>query len=219
MSLPAGRLLSINIARESQPHNWTGSNNHTGINKTGVEGPVLFTGDAVVGDTVVDKVNHGGYNKAVYAYAREDAQWWEEKIGRPISSGQFGENLTTLDLNLSAAVIGERWRIGELILEVSELRIPCRIFAGFWDRPTLIKEFTEANRSGAYLRIIEEGSIEQGAQIQVMSRPAHGITIADVFAARSGARDKITAIAAVTELSEDYRDWAKRVSNSASSSD
>lgn len=95
-------------------------------------------------------MNHGGYNKAVYAYAHEDAQWWEERIGKPTAPGQFGENLTTLDLNLSAAVIGEHWKIGELILEVSEPRIPCRIFAGFWDRPTLIKEFTEANRSGAY---------------------------------------------------------------------
>ncbi len=219
MNLATGRVLSINLARESQPHNWTEFTNRTGINKTGVEGPVLFSGEGVVGDTVVDRVNHGGYNKAVYAYAREDALWWEAKIGKSISPGQFGENLTTLDLDLSSAVIGERWKIGELLLEVSEPRIPCRIFAGFWDRPTLIKEFTEANRSGAYLRIIEEGSIEKGAGIQVTSRPSHGITIADVFAARSGARDKITSIAAVKELSDDYRDWAKRVSNSASPSD
>ncbi len=212
MNLATGRVLSINIARVSQAQNWTDSGEGTGINKAAVDGPVLFRGEGVVGDTVVDRVNHGGYNKAVYAYAREDAQWWEVKIGKPIAPGQFGENLTTMDLDLSGALIGERWCIGELLLEVSEPRIPCRKFSGFWDRPTLIKEFTEANRSGAYLRIIEGASIQKGASIEIIHRPKHGITIADVFAARSGAREKIHAIAEITELSDAYREWAKRVS-------
>ena len=113
MNLATGRVLSINIARVSQAQNWTDSGEGTGINKAAVDGPVLFRGEGVVGDTVVDRVNHGGYNKAVYAYAREDAQWWEGKIGKPIAPGQFGENLTTLDLDLSGALIGERWCIGE----------------------------------------------------------------------------------------------------------
>lgn len=177
-----------------------------------VDGAVLFRDEGVVGDNVVDRVNHGGYNKAVYAYAREDALWWEERIGREIAPGQFGENLTSLDLDLSGAVIGEQWRIGELLLEVSEPRIPCKIFAGFWDRPTLIKEFTEANRSGAYLRILEGATIEKGMSIEIVHRPEHGITIGDVFAARSGAREKIREIASVTNLSTEYQDWAKRVS-------
>ena len=207
-------MLSINIARESQAQRWSNSGNRTGINKVGVDGPVLFRGEGVVGDHVVDRVNHGGYNKAVYAYAREDALWWEGEIGKAIAPGQFGENLTTLCLDLSGAVIGERWRIGELLLEVSEPRIPCKIFAGFWNRPTLIKEFTEANRSGAYLRIIEGGTIEKGMSIEIVYRPDHGITIADVFAARSGAREKIHEIARVTNLSAEYQDWAKRVSAS-----
>ncbi len=214
MNLATGRVLSINIARVSQAQNWTDSGEGTGINKAAVDGPVLFRGEGVVGDTVVDRVNHGGYNKAVYAYAREDAQWWEVKIGKPIAPGQFGENLTTMDLDLSGALIGERWCIGELLLEVSEPRIPCRKFSGFWDRPTLIKEFTEANRSGAYLRIIEGASIQKGASIEIIHRPEHGITISDVFAARSGAREKIHAIAEITELSDAYREWAKRVSTS-----
>ena len=212
MTSTAGRVLSINIARQSQAQTWSNSGNRTGIKKVSVECPVSFKGEGVVGDHVVDRVNHGGYNKAVYAYAREDAIWWEEKIGKAIAPGQFGENLTTQGLDLSGAVIGERWRIGDLVLEVSEPRIPCKIFAGFWDRPTLIKEFTEGNRSGAYLRIIEGGAIERGMSIEVEHRPNHGITIGDVFAARSGARDKIHEIAALTDLSVEYQDWAKRVS-------
>ena len=215
MKLAVGRVVSINIARESQEQSWSNSGNRTGINKVGVEGPVLFSGEGVVGDTVVDRINHGGYNKAVYAYAREDAQWWEAEIGKPIAAGQFGENLTTKDLDLSGAVIGEQWRIGDLLLEVAEPRIPCRIFAGFWDRPSLIKEFTEANRSGAYLRIIQGAAIEKGEIIEITHRPGHGITIADVFAARAGARERIDAIAAVEELSPEYQNWAGRISVSA----
>ncbi len=212
MTSIVGQVLSINIARQSQAQTWSNSGNRTGINKVSVDGAVLFRDEGVVGDNVVDRVNHGGYNKAVYAYAREDALWWEERIGREIAPGQFGENLTTLDLDLSGAVIGEQWRIGELLLEVSEPRIPCKIFAGFWDRPTLIKEFTEANRSGAYLRILEGATIEKGMSIEIVHRPEHGITIGDVFAARSGAREKIREIASVTNLSTEYQDWAKRVS-------
>ena len=214
MTSPVGRVLSINIARQSQLQTWSNSGNRTGINKSSVDGPVLLSDDGVVGDHVVDRVNHGGYNKAVYAYAREDALWWESKIGKEIRPGQFGENVTTLDLDLSGAVIGEQWRIDDLLLEVAEPRIPCKTFSGFWDRPTLIIEFMEANRSGAYLRIIEEGTIEKGASIEIVYRPDHGITIGDVFAARSGARDKIQEIARVTELSPGYQDWAKRVSAS-----
>ena len=211
MTIASGRILSINIATESKAQTWTESGNRTGIDKRSVEGLVLFGNDSVAGDNVVDRKHHGGYDKAVYAYAREDAQWWEEKIGREIASGAFGENLTTIAIDVTGAVIGERWKIGDLVLEVAEPRIPCRVFAGFWDRPTLIKEFTEANRPGAYLRIIEEAMIERGTAIEFISRPEHGITIGDIYAAKSGAREMIHEIAAVKELSAEYQEWAQKL--------
>jgi len=201
MAIQSGKVLSINIAHESKAQSWTDSGNRTGIHKIGVEGLIQFGNDGLVGDNVVDRVNHGGYHKAVYAYAREDAEWWEKKIGREIEAGQFGENVTTAGIDVTGAVIGERWQIGDLLLEVSEPRIPCRIFSGFWERPTLIKEFTAANRPGAYLRIIDEAMIERGATIDVVHRPTHGITIGDIFAAKSGERAKISEIAQVKELS------------------
>ncbi len=211
MAIQSGKVLSINIAQESKAQSWTDSGNRTGIHKIGVEGLIQFVNDGLVGDNVVDRVNHGGYHKAVYAYAREDAEWWEKKIGREIEAGQFGENVTTAGIDVTGAVIGERWQIGDLLLEVSEPRIPCRIFSGFWERPTLIKEFTAANRPGAYLRIIDEAMIERGATIDVVHRPTHGITIGDIFAAKSGERAKISEIAQVKELSTEYQKWAKRV--------
>lgn len=212
MNVDGAYVFSINIAPASQEQSWTKSGNRTGINKVGVEGLVQFANDSVSGDHVVDRENHGGYDQAVYAYALEDAQWWEVKIGKPIAAGQFGENLTTCKLDISNSLIGERWRIGDLLLEVSQPRIPCKVFSGFWDRPTLIKEFTEANRPGAYLRIIEEAMIEKGAAIEVIDRPSHGITISDLFAARAGAREKIHEIAKLSELSEKYKAWAQQVS-------
>jgi len=209
-----GRVRSINIAATSQAQSWSGSGNRTGINKQSVQGLIHFGPEGVVGDTVVDRKHHGGYDKAVYAYAYEDALWWAERIGRDIPAGSFGENLTTEGIDVTNAVIGERWQIGDLLLEVAEPRIPCSVFSGFWDRPTLIKEFTEANRSGAYLRIIDEAMIEKGNAISVASRPTHGITIANVFAARSGERSKIAEISQVAELSAEYREWATKVLNS-----
>ena len=209
-----GRVRSINIAATSQAQSWSGSGNRTGINKQSVQGLIHFGPEGVVGDTVVDRKHHGGYDKAVYAYAYEDALWWAERIGRDIPAGSFGENLTTEGIDVTNAVIGERWQIGDLLLEVAEPRIPCSVFSGFWDRPTLIKEFTEANRSGAYLRIIDEAMIEKGNAISVASRPTHGITIANVFASRSGERSKIAEISQVAELSAEYREWATKVLNS-----
>ena len=188
------KVLSVNVTAIVHEGAWTGSEGRTGIDKRPTESAVRFENDGVAGDVVVDRKHHGGYDKAVYAYSREDSDWWEKEIGRPISNGAFGENLTTQGIDVNQAVIGERWQVGSVILEVSEPRIPCRVFAGFWDRPTLIKDFTAALKSGAYLRIIKEGEISANDEIKVITRPEHGVTITDVFAAKSGERGKIAQL-------------------------
>jgi MOSC domain-containing protein YiiM len=202
-----GKVLSVNIAKTVHTGDWTGSEGRTGIDKQPVDHPVKFENNGVSGDSVIDTKVHGGYDKAVYAYAIEDARWWEEQINRPIRNGAFGENLTIEGIDINSARIGERWKVGSVILEVSEPRIPCRVFAGFWQRPTLIKEFTDARRSGTYLRIIQEGEIKAGDSIEVISKPEHQVTILDIFSAKAGDRSKIQEIAKVTELSEKYRSW------------
>jgi len=205
------KVISINVAAVIHEGAWTGSEGRTGIDKRSVEGLVKFANDAVAGDTVVDRKHHGGYDKAVYAYAREDADWWESQIGRPLINGAFGENLTTEGIDVNQSLIGERWKIGNVILEVSEPRIPCRVFAGFWDRPTLIKDFTAAQRSGTYLRIIQEGEIERNDEIVVISKPEHGVTIRDIFAAKSGERGKIAQLKQVSQLSNNYKEWLEKL--------
>ena len=203
------KILSVNITAVVHEGDWTGSEGKTGIDKRLAVGPVRFSNDEVFGDVVVDRNHHGGYHQAAYAYAREDADWWEKEIGQTIANGRFGENLTTTGIDVNQSLIGERWKIGTTILEVSQPRIPCRVFAGFWQRPTLIKDFMSAGKPGTYLRIIQEGEISAGDSIEIISKPDHAITIADLYAAKNGERSKVEEIAAVKELSSAYQEWAQ----------
>ena len=207
----SARVLSINITSVVHQGEWTGSEGRTGIDKRSVEGPIEFKNNGVVGDRIIDTHVHGGYDQAVYAYAQEDAQWWEKEIGEEITAGRFGENLTTEGIDVNAALVGEQWKIGSVILEVSQPRIPCRVFAGFWKRATLIKDFTQAGRPGAYLRIIQEGTAQAGDAIEVIFKPDHSVSIRDLFSAKSGERAKINEIKVVPQLSQGFKEWAEKI--------
>ena len=207
----SARVLSINITSIVHQGEWTGSEGRTGIDKRSVAGPVEFKNNGVAGDRIIDTNVHGGYDQAVYAYATEDARWWEKEIGEEISSGRFGENLTTEGIDVNAALVGEQWKIGSVILEVSQPRIPCRVFAGFWKRATLIKDFTQAGRPGAYLRIIQEGTAQAGDAIEVIFKPDHSVSISDLFSAKSGERTKINEIKIVPQLSQGFKEWAEKI--------
>ena len=201
-------LLSVNIATSATAGAWAGSEGRSGIDKRPTSHRVRLFDDRVEGDTVVDRKHHGGRDKAVYAYAREDADWWEQVIGRALNGGAFGENLTTLGLDVTGARIGERWRIGSALLEVSEPRIPCRVFAGFWDRPHLVKEFSAAGRPGAYLRILQEGDVGAGDAIEVEHRPAHGVTLGLAFAAKTAAGPgRAELLPALADFSPEWQRW------------
>jgi MOSC domain-containing protein YiiM len=207
----SARVLSINITSVVHQGEWTGSEGRTGIDKRSVSGPIEFKNNGVAGDRIIDTNVHGGYDQAVYAYAIEDAQWWEREINEEISAGRFGENLTTEGIDVNAALVGEQWKIGSVILEVSQPRIPCRVFAGFWKRSTLIKDFTQAGRPGTYLRIIQEGSAQAGDSIEVIFKPDHAISIKDLFLAKSGERSKINEIKEVDQLSSGFKEWAEKI--------
>ncbi len=112
---------------------------------------------------------------------------------------------------MNAALVGEQWKIGSVILEVSQPRIPCRVFAGFWKRATLIKDFTQAGRPGAYLRIIQEGTAQAGDVIEVIYKPDHEVSIRDLFSAKSGERAKINEIKVVPHLSQGFKEWAEKI--------
>jgi MOSC domain-containing protein YiiM len=163
----------------------------TGIDKRPVYDPVYVrppgpktTGlhSGLVGDPIGDTKHHGGDDQAVYAYAREDYDWWERKLGRQLAGGAFGENLTTIGFDVNAALIGEIWRIGEVLeLQPTFGRIPCVTFQARMQEPHWLKRFTQENRTGAYLRVITPGHVRTGDPIEVVHRPAGSVSIAEAF--------------------------------------
>ncbi len=172
----------------------------TAIDKRPVEGPVRVHRLGVGADEVADQTNHGGEMQAVYAYAREDLDAWADQLGRALSPGQFGENLTTRGIDLNAAHAGDRWRIGGALVEVSGVRIPCSVFQGFLDEPQWVKRFTVAGLPGAYLRVIEEGDISAGDIIEIVERRDHEITIDLLFRALTTERHLIPLLSAEPRL-------------------
>ena len=208
MVTPPARLESVNLARVMEP-GWKQRIGQTGIDKRPVHRPVRTGADVLVGDTICDTANHGGPDQAVYAYAREDAGWWSDRMGRDVPCGAFGENFSTAGLDVTNAVIGEWWAIGSAVFEVSCPRIPCRTFAGFWDVPDLVKRFTVAGRPGAYLRIWQAGEVSAGDRITIEYRPEHGVTILESFRALTGDRTLAARLLQAPQLPPEAHERAR----------
>lgn len=181
------KVLTVNVGKlEPTAHSTT---NVTGIHKRPADGAIqVFAAEdgksGLAGDHIGDPENHGGDDQAVYAYQREDLDRWQEIKGREFPNGAFGENLTTEGIDVNAALIGERWRVGgEVVLEVTAPRIPCRTFRGVISEPKWIKEFTQDARPGTYFKVITPGAIKAGDAIEVIHRPSHDVSITTVFLA------------------------------------
>jgi MOSC domain-containing protein YiiM len=172
-----GRLIAVNVVHEviRGPSRWTA------IDKRPVGGVVEVGELGLVGDRQCDTRYHGGPDKALYAYASEDAAWWAVELGRDIPPGLFGENLTTSGLDITGAVIGERWRIGGpkhgILVEVRSPRTPCGNLSGRMGIHRFHHRFAKTGRVGAYLKVLETGSVREGNRITVVHKPDHGPTI------------------------------------------
>jgi MOSC domain-containing protein YiiM len=199
------KLLTVNLGRPEVSEHTDGPGGVTGIDKHPADGPVRVadpgpkgTGaSGLAGDAVCDLRHHGGTDQAVYAFAREELDAWEKELGRTLPNGSFGENLTTLGLAVSSARIGERWRIGdELVLEVTSGRIPCRTFAGHLGAKGWVRRFTREAATGAYLRVIEPGTIRSGDRVEIVHRPDHEVTAALEFRAMTTERELLPQLLA-----------------------
>ncbi len=188
---------------------------HSGIDKTPVprievRDPGAKSGglgSGVVGDELGSRKHHGGETQAVYAFAREELDWWERELGRHLPDGMFGENLTTSGLDVDASVIGERWRVGTALLEVCGPRIPCATFAAHLGERGWVKRFAARERVGAYLAVSEPGVIEPGDTIDVVHRPDHGLTVPLFFVAAMGDREAARRILAAGVLRPVEHEW------------
>lgn len=211
-------MRSVNVGRP-RPNPWKGTG-VTGIDKRPVTGPVAVTAPGpkgtgavgLAGDRVYDVEHHGGTDQAVYAYAREDLDGWERELGRELRDGMFGENLTTLGVDVNGALIGERWRVGGpggAVLEVSCPRVPCGTFQGWLNEGGRLRTFTRAALPGAYLRVAEPGRIRAGDPVEIAHRPDHEVTVALVFRAVTLEPGLLPSLLAADALPEEIRTAAR----------
>jgi MOSC domain-containing protein YiiM len=206
-------LESVNVG-VPKPYGTKGGT--SGIDKHPADGPVRVTvpgwgASGLAGDSILDKPHHGGPDQAVYAYAREDLQAWERELGRSLRAGFFGENLTTVGVDVTAAVIGERWRVGdELVLQVTSPRIPCVTFEAQMGRPGWIKRFTREGVPGAYLRVLVPGEIRAGDRVVVEDRPGSPATIGRSFRALTLEPDLLAELVDAPFLVDEMRQRARR---------
>jgi MOSC domain-containing protein YiiM len=205
---PNGTVESVNIS-PVRTIAIDGAAVTTGILKRPVTGRVAVRGVNLAGDDQADRNAHGGPTQAVYVYAAEDYDWWAVQLHRTLPPGTFGENLTLRDVDVSGARIGERWRIGTTLLQVTGPRVPCFKLAHVMADPRFVRTFAQALRPGAYLSIVDEGDIAAGDRVEIVQRPAHQLTIAEFtriyFFERGRARDLLVA----PELPESWRAWAE----------
>jgi MOSC domain-containing protein YiiM len=208
------RILSVNLAVPEA--NSAKSVGVTGINKQPVNRPVWVRapgpkttglGSGLVGDQVFDVAHHGGDDQAVYVYAREDYDWWEAELGRVLPGGMFGDNLTTVGIDVNGAVIGEHWRVGpDLVLQATFARIPCATFQAKMGEPQWIKRFTRQARPGSYFRIVEPGEVQAGDEVTVLHRPTHGVSIAEGFRAWTLEPELLPRLLEADDASEELKE-------------
>jgi MOSC domain-containing protein YiiM len=207
MATSTGRVLSVNVGTVRE-FEYGGRPARSAIWKSPVVGRIAVRGVNLAGDDQADRKAHGGPDKVVYAYAALDARWWQQRIGRSLGYGEFGENLTTEGIEVNDALVGERWQIGDTVLEVSEPRIPCWRLGVRMNDKTFPRQFTEALRPGAYLRLIVVGSVGEGDEIRVVERPDHDLTIRDMFRIYTRDRGESRRLLAVPQMSESWKRWA-----------
>ena len=168
-------------------HDDAGTVGTTAIDKLPVEGPVKVGKLGLFADVQADRKHHGGDDKAIYAYAVEDADWWEEQLGREVPPGLFGENLRVEGLDVSNARVGEQWRIGAgedaVVLEVTWPRTPCMTFARWMGEESngWVRRFSDARRLGSYLRVVKTGKVRAGDPIELIPAPEGAPTILDIY--------------------------------------
>ena len=171
--MTSATVRTVNVVHELRE----GYFHRTAIDKRPVRGAVHVGPLGLAGDEQVDR-SHGGPDRAVYVYADEDAAWWSERLDRQIPAGLFGENLRTAGLPVTAARVGEQWRVGEdVVLEVRRFRTPCENLALRMGIEGFHLEFLKSGRVGAMCRVLSEGEVRAGDPVRRLVRPSHQVTI------------------------------------------
>ena len=174
------KLLSVNLGTEGEVQR----NNYrerTGIFKLPVDGAVQIGKLGLSGDLIVSEKHHGGPDQAVYIYGDADYDWWRNELGLNLLPGTFGENLTISGLESASFSIGDMLQVGEVTLQVTAPRIPCKTFAARMEDPQFVKKFRHAERPGLYCRVLKEGTVQEGDDVRVEKYAEPTVTLLDCY--------------------------------------
>jgi MOSC domain-containing protein YiiM len=207
------KLISLNVGLPRLTL-YKGATINTGIFKQPVSGPVQLRTLNLDGDRQADLTVHGGLFKAVYGYPSEHYPFWREELpGIDLPWGTFGENFTTEGLFENELHIGDRLRLGTVILMVRQPRMPCYKLAAKFRRDDMIERFLRGGRSGFYFSVEQEGTVEAGESFEFLSREPEGVTIAEMnrlFVEEKYNRGLLDKAIATPALPENWRDYLKR---------
>jgi MOSC domain-containing protein YiiM len=174
-----GKLIAVSVGK---PRPIPGVKAKTGIYKEPVTGPVAIGTLGIADDAVMDSKHHGGPDQAIYVYFQDDYDWWAGELGYAPQPGLFGENLTIAGTTSAATAIGDRFAIGDVLLEVSYHRTPCLTFSAKMGDRTWARRFHRANRPGAYCRVLQAGSVAAGAEVAITPFAGERVTVSELMA-------------------------------------
>jgi MOSC domain-containing protein YiiM len=173
------RLLAVCIG-EAKPTPGRKSS-RTGIYKQPVTAAVMVDREGIVGDKILNRRHHGGPDQAIYIEGAEDLAWWEAELGIPIGPGTFGENLVISGIANREIAVGDRFEIGDVLLEITSARIPCATFALRMADPRFVKRYTKAARPGAYARVLKSGTLSAGDPVQYTAYTGVRLTMPELL--------------------------------------
>jgi len=201
------KILSVNVGLPREV-SWQGNLVTTGIFKEPVNAPIMLRTLNLDGDEQVDLAVHGGVNKAVYVYPSEHYGYWRVELpGVDLPWGMFGENFTTEGLLEEAVYIGDRFRIGETEVMVTEPRMPCYKLGIRFGRPDIIKRFLASRRTGFYFAVVRGGMVGAGDAIELMGRAQQEISVADITRLYGFERDDVKALRRAIEIEALPENW------------
>jgi len=201
------KIVSINVGLPREV-TWQGKLVTTGIFKKPVDGPVMVRTLNLDGDQQADLTVHGGVDKAIYAYPSEHYGYWRTELpGVDLPWGMFGENFTTEGLFEEAVYIGDKFRIGETEVMVTEPRMPCYKLGIKFGRPDIIKRFLASRRTGFYFAVVREGMVVTSDVIKLIGHEQQDISVADITRLYVFQKDDLKSLRRAIEVEALPENW------------
>ncbi len=201
------KVLSLNVGLPREV-TWQGKRVTTGIFKEPIQERVMMRTLNLDGDQQADLTVHGGVSKAVYAYPSEHYNYWRSELpGMDLSWGMFGENFTTEGFLEDAVYIGDRFRIGETEVMVTEPRMPCYKLGIKFGRADIIKRFLASRRTGFYFAVMREGMVGAGDDVELIEREQQEISVADITRLYAFDKDDVKSLRRAIQVEALPESW------------